>query len=95
MFGPGDIVSAETEDMNGDPQLVARTLLRSGSHVNDLKRLMYVILEENPEPSSLIGRHGKDTVRRLLDRVDKAETWVYPRIREYVAEHRSVLKEAP
>ncbi|HSP89842.1 MAG TPA: hypothetical protein VLN08_02990 [Vicinamibacterales bacterium] len=56
---------------------------------------MYVILEENPEPSSLIGRHGKDTVRRLLDRVDKAETWVYPRIREYVAEHRSVLKEAP
>ena len=95
MFGPGDIVSAETEDMNGDSQLVARTLLRSGSNVNDLKRLMYVILEENPEPSSLIGRHGKDTVRRLLDRVDKAETWVYPRIREYVAEHRSVLKEAP
>ena len=95
MFGPGDVVSAETEDVNGGPQLVARTLLRSGSHVNDLKRLMFAILEENSNPSSLISQYGMDTVRRLLTRVEKAEGYVYPRIREYVAEHWSALKEAP
>jgi len=49
MFGPGDVVSAEIEDLNGGPQLVARTLLRSGSSVNDLKRLMLVMLEENDQ----------------------------------------------
>lgn len=49
MFGPGDAVSAEIEDLNGGPQLVARTLLRSGSSVNDLKRLMLVMLEENDQ----------------------------------------------
>ena len=80
MFGPGDIVSAEIDDLNGSPQLVARTLLRSGSSVNDLKRLMFVIVEENPKPSSLISQYGKDTVRRLLTRVEKAEGYVYPRI---------------
>ena len=94
MFGPGDIVSAEIDDLNGSPQLVARTLLRSGSSVNDLKRLMFVIVEENPKPSSLISQYGKDTVRRLLTRVEKAEGYVYPRIRDYVAEHLSVLMEA-
>jgi len=94
MFGPRDVVSAEIEDLNGGPQLVARTLLRSGSSVNDLKRLMFAILEENPKPSSLISQYGKDTVRRLLTRVERAEGYVFPRIREYIAEHRSVLKEA-
>ena len=94
MFGPGDVVSAEIEDLNGCPQLVARTLLRSRSSVNDLKRLMLVIVQENPKPSSLISRYGKDTVRRLLIRVERAEGCVFPRIREYIAEHRSVLKEA-
>ena len=49
MFGPRDVVSAEIEDLNGGPQLVARTLLRSGSSVNDLKRLMLVMLEENDQ----------------------------------------------
>jgi hypothetical protein len=94
MFDPGDIVSAEIEDLNGGPQLVARTLLRSGSSVNDLKRLMLAIVEENPKPSSLISQYGKDTVSRLLIRVERAEGYVFPRIREYVAEHRSVLREA-
>jgi hypothetical protein len=73
MFGPGDIVSAEIEDLNGGPQLVARTLLRSGSSVNDLKRLMFVILEENPKPSSLVSQYGMDAVMRLLTRAEKAD----------------------
>ncbi|MDE2142197.1 MAG: hypothetical protein KGJ84_07290 [Elusimicrobia bacterium] len=93
-FGPGDIATAETKQSNRGPELFARNLIRSGSKVNDLKRLMFTILEENPKPSILIGQHGNDTVRRLLTKLEKADTWIYPGIREYVKEHRSILEEA-
>lgn len=93
-FGPGDIVTAEMMEFYLVPELVALKLLHSGSKVNDLKRLMFVILADNPNPSLLINQLGKNTVRLLLTESEKIETCIYPGIRQYVEEHRRILEEA-
>jgi len=74
------------------PQLVAQGLIRSGSADNDAKRMLFVILEENPEPSSLLRIYGQAAVRGLLTTVDRKDVWMYPGVLEYVSRHREVLE---
>lgn len=95
-FGPGDVVSGEIESVNpGEtPLLVARELIRSGSKTNDAKRILFVILEENPEPSSLLRVHGKTAVRDLLTKMEQKDVWMYPGVLDYINRHREVLEGA-
>ena len=86
-FGPGDTASGEMATLNpGEvPQLVAQGLIRSGSADNDAKRMLFVILEENPEPSSLLRVFGQTAVRGLLtkmDRKDAVDVSRRPRVRQ-------------
>lgn len=96
-FGPGDVVSSKSKRLGigftHEVCLVAHQLMKSGSAANDFKRLLFVILEEKPEPSSVLIEHGKAAVRRLLTEGQKKE-FLYPAIRAYIRRHQNVLEEA-
>jgi hypothetical protein len=76
------------------PHLVARELIRSGSKTNDAKRILFVIVEENPKPSSLLRVHGQTAVRVLLTKMEQKDVWIYPGVLDYINRHREVLEGA-
>jgi hypothetical protein len=93
-FGPGDVVrTAEKHHLEpGDVScLFANSLVKSGSEVNDYKRLLFDVLENEPDPISLAANHGKPAVKRLLIESENGELF-YPGIREYVCRYRHVIE---
>ena len=94
-FGPGDIIQVRRELLGDDktPYLVAHRLIRSGSDVNDFKRLLFDILEEKPDPFSVVMKHSKVAVRRLLTEGYQARL-LYSGVREWISLHQQVLEEA-
>ena len=94
-FGPGDVVLAKNTSLGitKDPCLVAHQLVKSGSEKNEFKRLLFVILEEEPDPAPVLAKYGNSLVRHLLTEGLK-EGWGYPGIREWIRLHRHILEEA-
>jgi len=89
-FGIGDLVKCKFININNSPEatFIATELIKSGSQQNDIKRMLYDILQNNPKPKHIFENYDKSVIEYLFnDNLMK-----YPDLINWIEKYRSSIQ---